>query len=301
MSDPGVPVRAGKSNWSALGYLGVFVWGIAAWRDMAEHDTKCCWEENATPEWMAKTMGFQVPETATDRRAGLKTSSQHDVGLLAFTVPTPEAERFLQPLRREGTEMVPNTHPEKPGYSRSDGFSHLGLPEPETFVEGMRSTSVCPREVKTPESGALRLCVEIHAHEFRPGTTRIYLWAGSEAGIEKPPACRGTRGAVQADRHRPGSVAPDWNAVAAPMPSRLPRLPPPRGRRGEVCGLFGRTSGRVEAEVEPDAPVGSSRVVRRCGEGALTSSDSAQGARRGLTGAPLRPIREAEGHRPLLG
>ncbi|KJY37719.1 hypothetical protein VR46_29965 [Streptomyces sp. NRRL S-444] len=153
-----------------------------------EDQKKCCWEQTATPEWVARTMGLQVPQTATDRRAGLHTNVQYDVALLAFTVPTTEADRLLQPLLREGAQMARNRHPEEPGYTRSDGFTHLGLPEPETLVEGMRITSVCPRDAKTPESDALRLCTKIHAHEFQPGTTRIYLWAGSDAPIEKPPA-----------------------------------------------------------------------------------------------------------------
>ncbi len=157
-------------------------------REPAEHQKNCCWEENATPEWAAGVMGLRVPETATDRRAGHHSNLQYEVALLAFAVPTAEVDRFVQPLRREGTQMVPNISPEQPGYTRSDGFSHLGLPEPETFAEGMRSTSICPREAETPESTALRLCAEIHAHEFQPGTTRIYIWASSDASIEKPPS-----------------------------------------------------------------------------------------------------------------
>ncbi|MFC9297182.1 hypothetical protein ACFTWH_01610 [Streptomyces sp. NPDC057011] len=171
-----------------LGFLGLVLSGMYWLGHPTEDQKKCCWEENATPELVAKTMGFQVPETATDRRAGLHTNLQYDAALLAFTVPTAEADRFLQPLLREGTQMARNRHPEEPGYTRRDGFSHLGLPEPETFTEGMRIASACPREAKTPESGAVRMCTEIHAHEFQPGTTRIYLWAGSEAAIGKPPA-----------------------------------------------------------------------------------------------------------------
>ncbi|MFF4421141.1 hypothetical protein ACFY04_10200 [Streptomyces sp. NPDC001549] len=170
-----------------LGVLGMLVTVVYEMRQPAEAERrKCCWEENATPEWTAGVLGVQVPEAATDRRAGLHSNVQYDAALLAFTVTTAEADRFLQPLLREGAQMARNRHPEEPGYTRSDGFGHLGLPEPETFAEGMRITSVCPREAKTPESGALRLCAKIHAHEFQPGTTRIYLWAGSDASIPKP-------------------------------------------------------------------------------------------------------------------
>ncbi|CAL9540914.1 hypothetical protein SUDANB120_04244 [Streptomyces sp. enrichment culture] len=153
-----------------------------------EEQKNCCWVENATPEWTAKAMGFQVPETATDRRSGFHTNIQYDVVLLAFTVTTAEADQFLKPLQPEGTQLIRNTHPEKPGYTRSDGFSHLGLPEPETFVDGMRLGSLCRGDAKTPQGEAVQFCTKIYAHEFQPGTTRIYLWASSDAPLKKPPA-----------------------------------------------------------------------------------------------------------------
>ncbi|MFF4421472.1 hypothetical protein ACFY04_11905 [Streptomyces sp. NPDC001549] len=171
-----------------LGYAVLLVLGMITWQRLMEHDTKCCWEENATPEWMAGVMGFQVPQAATDRRAGFKTSSQYDVGLLSFTVTTAEADSFLQPLVPPGKKMLPNLDPKAPGYTRSDGFTHLGLPEPETFTEGMRHRSVCHGDAQTPESKALGLCAKIYAHEFQPGATRIYLWAAIEGDIGKPPA-----------------------------------------------------------------------------------------------------------------
>lgn len=203
MSGPAAPSRPARRTWSwrrclavgawvftglcVLGVLGVVLWSMYAFTHPTEEQKNCCWDQNATPEWAARVTGIGVPETATDRRAGLHTNMQYDVALLAFTVPTAEADRFLQPLRREGSQMARNRDPEEPGYTRSDGFTHLGLPEPETFVEGMRITSVCPRDAKTPESDRLRLCAVIHVHEFQPGTTRIYLWASSDANIAKPP------------------------------------------------------------------------------------------------------------------
>ncbi|MFG2877786.1 hypothetical protein ACGFYU_22775 [Streptomyces sp. NPDC048337] len=170
-----------------LGFLGMVLTGMYWFRHPTEDQKKCCWEQNATPEWVAKEMGFQVPETASDRRAGLHTNLQYDAVLLAFTVTTAEADRFLKPLQPEGTQLVRNTHPREPGYTRRDGFSHLGLPEPETFVDGMRIGGLCRGDAKTPEGQAVQFCTDIYAHEFQPGTTRIYLWAGSDAPIEKPP------------------------------------------------------------------------------------------------------------------
>ncbi|MFI8278875.1 hypothetical protein ACIGBH_29120 [Streptomyces sp. NPDC085929] len=218
MSGPAAPAGPGKQKWSwrrrlavgawvfsglcILGVLGTVLVIAYGLRYPTEDQRECCWEQNAAPEWAASVTGLRVPETATDRRPGLHTNVQYDVALLVFTVPTAEADRFLQPLRREGTQMARNRHPEEPAYTRSDGFSHLGLPEPETFVEGMRITSVCPREAKTPESGALRLCAKIHAHEFQPGTTRIYIWAGSDAPIEKPAAEGGALPPTRSDQPR---------------------------------------------------------------------------------------------------
>ncbi|GAA3239661.1 hypothetical protein [Streptomyces lavendulae] len=170
-----------------LGVLGLVLWSMYELTHPTEEQKNCCWEQNVTPEWMARTMGFQVPETATDRRAGLNSNVQYDVALLTFTVTTAEADRFLKPLQREGTQLVRNTHPEEPGYTRSDGFSHLGLPEPETFVDGMRIGGLCHGDTKTPEGQAVQFCTKIYAHEFQPGTTRIYLWASSDANIDKPP------------------------------------------------------------------------------------------------------------------
>ncbi|MFG2295584.1 hypothetical protein [Streptomyces sp. NPDC048603] len=177
------------SGLCVLGVLGAVVWVMYEVRQPAGAERgACCWQENATPEWTAGVLGLRVPETATDRRAGLHSNEQYDAALLAFTVTTAEADRFVRPLRREGTRMLPNPKPEKQGFTRSDGFTHLGLPEPETLVQGMLSTSVCPREAKTPESGALRLCAQLHTHELQPGTTRVYIWAGSDAPIERPPS-----------------------------------------------------------------------------------------------------------------
>lgn len=179
------------SGLCVLGLLGVVLtvtYGLRQPDGAGQARQPCCWAENATPEWVARTMGVQVPETATDRRAGLHSNGQCDVALLAFTVTTPEADRLVRPLRSEGSEMALNRHPEKPGYTRVDGFTHLGLPEPETFVEGMRTGSICPHDAKTPQSESLRLCANVYVHEFQPGTTRIYFWAGSEAPFEKPTA-----------------------------------------------------------------------------------------------------------------
>ncbi|MFH7598984.1 hypothetical protein WDV06_28400 [Streptomyces racemochromogenes] len=181
----GAWVLAGLCVLGGLGWVLMLTYGL---RYPGEGRQQCCWEQNATPDWAATVTGLRVPDTAVDRRAGLHTNMQYDAVLLAFTVRTEEADRFLDPLRRQGTGMARNRHPEQPGHARGDGFAHLGLPEPETLVEGMRVTSVCPHDAQTPESDALRMCAKIHAYEFQPGTTRVYIRAESDANIEKPPS-----------------------------------------------------------------------------------------------------------------
>ncbi|NXY94661.1 hypothetical protein HYE82_09700 [Streptomyces sp. BR123] len=71
------------SGLCVLGVLSLVLMIAYELRYPSEEQKKCCWEENVTPDWMAGTMGFQVPETATDRRAGLHTNAQYDVALLA--------------------------------------------------------------------------------------------------------------------------------------------------------------------------------------------------------------------------
>ncbi|WP_143662237.1 hypothetical protein [Streptomyces sp. Amel2xC10] len=54
-------------------------------------------------------------------------------------------------------------------------FTRLGLTEPETIASDLRKTSLCPEDTKTPEGRRLRSCVDIYAHDFAPGRTRIYV------------------------------------------------------------------------------------------------------------------------------
>ncbi len=156
--------------------------------DQAEQDKKCCWKSGATPHWMSETMGLRIPAAASDRRAGYKTSSRYDIGVLSFTLPSREADTYLSRLVPEDQEMIANLHPEPKGYEPMAPFAHLGLPEPETLVKGARQIGFCPDGLTSPEGRRLRYCVDLFAHEFAPGSTRFYVRSTIEPGVTPPAA-----------------------------------------------------------------------------------------------------------------
>ncbi|MDF9801510.1 hypothetical protein ACH4VQ_35580 [Streptomyces anulatus] len=168
--------------------------GVVSWvaddvsSDLTDQEMTCCWEDGATPAWMSDQLGIRIPEGASDRRSGYKTGQRYDTGLLSFVLPTEEAERYTGRLIRSGTEMIGNSHPEEKDYRPAAAFGHLGVPEPETFVQGLRKASLCPDDLASPEGKYLQRCVDLFAHEFTPGTTRIYVRSTIEPSITPPPA-----------------------------------------------------------------------------------------------------------------
>lgn len=86
--------------------------------------------------------------------------------------------------------MIDNSHPKAKDYRPAAAFGHLALPEPETFVQGLRKTSLCPDDLTTPEGKYLQRCVDLFAHEFTPGTTRIYVRSTIEPSVTPPPAVK---------------------------------------------------------------------------------------------------------------
>ncbi|MFD6278618.1 hypothetical protein ACFWFI_24075 [Streptomyces sp. NPDC060209] len=158
--------------------------------DLLDQEMTCCWEDGATPAWMSVQMGIRIPETASDLRAGYKVGQRYDTGLLSFVLPSEEAETYTGRLIQTGTKMIGNSHPKEKGYRPAAAFGHLGLPEPETFVQGLRKTSLCPDDLATPEGQYLQRCVDLFAHEFTPGTTRIYVRSTIEPSETPPPASK---------------------------------------------------------------------------------------------------------------
>ncbi|MFD9499315.1 hypothetical protein [Streptomyces sp. NPDC060035] len=165
------------------------LWWVAdrAESELSEQEMNCCWEDGATPVWMSGHMGIRIPEAASDRRAGYKVGQRYDTGLLSFVLPSREAETYTNRLVPDGTQLIPNSSPEKKDYRPAARFAHLGLVEPETLVQGLTRGGVCPDELTTPEGKYLQRCVDLFAHEFNPGTTRIYLRSIIEPSVTPPP------------------------------------------------------------------------------------------------------------------
>ncbi|MFF3733948.1 hypothetical protein ACFYXM_27495 [Streptomyces sp. NPDC002476] len=172
--------------------IGVFAWAVDdVETDLLDQEMNCCWEAGATPAWMSGQLGIRIPEAASDRRAGYKVGERHDTGLLSFVLPSKEAETYTGRLLPEDTTLIGNFHPKEKDYRPAAAFSHLGLAEPETLVRGLRQVSLCPDDLDSPEGTYLRRCVDLFAHEFRPGTTRVYVRSTIEPGVTPPPASPG--------------------------------------------------------------------------------------------------------------
>ncbi|OSC73876.1 hypothetical protein B5180_15880 [Streptomyces sp. BF-3] len=161
------------------------------------------WAEGITPAWMSGHMGLDIPATAKSAQAAYEGTSRFDTGILTFTLTRAEAETYLSEHPPQGKWLEPT---EAQAGAPAHDFTHLGLPEPESFKKGIRYGSVCPgspKATKSPEpSGAPDMpygmedgydtsderCVSLYAHEYTPQRTRIYLRAHFEPGISPLPS-----------------------------------------------------------------------------------------------------------------
>ncbi|MFF0593499.1 hypothetical protein [Streptomyces antibioticus] len=159
----------------AGGIAGVVLLGDRAVSETAAKEKNCCWDKGVTPAGLGERIGIRMPEEATDRRAAVKSNSRYSTGLLAFTLAEGTANAYLSRMVPEGTRMIANIAPEPDAYKRDAPFTRLGLAEPETITSGLRKTSLCPEDTGTPEGKYLRGCVDIYAHDFESGRTRIYV------------------------------------------------------------------------------------------------------------------------------
>ncbi|MEU4041309.1 hypothetical protein ACK389_11170 [Streptomyces antibioticus] len=159
----------------AGGIVGLVLLGDRAVSDAGAEERNCCWEKGVTPVGLGERIGIRMPEEATDRRAAVKRNSRYSTGILAFTLAEDTANGYLSRMVPEGTRMIANIVPEPDAYKGDAPFTRLGLTEPETITSDLRKTSLCPEDTGTPEGKRLRSCVDIYAHEFAPGRTRIYI------------------------------------------------------------------------------------------------------------------------------
>lgn len=143
------------------------------------------WAEGITPAWMAEHMKFDVPATAQSARAAYHVQSQFDTGVLAFTLTRAEAEAYLKKNPPSHKLLTPEAA--DPGTKLRD-FAQLGLPEPETFKDGMRYGDICPGgPIDDPYGLDSRNCASLYVHDYAPDRTRIYLRAHFEPGISPLP------------------------------------------------------------------------------------------------------------------
>ncbi|MFE2294560.1 hypothetical protein [Streptomyces sp. NPDC059452] len=168
-----------------------------------DHGADVGWAEGITPAWMSGHMDLDIPATAQSPQAAYEVTSRFDTGILTFTLTRPEAEAYLTENPPQGKWLEPTAaQTDVPAHD----FTHLGLPEPETFKKGVRYGYVCPGAAETtasPEpSGAPDMpyemedgfdtsdkrCVRLYAHEYSPQRTRVYLRAHFDPGISPLPA-----------------------------------------------------------------------------------------------------------------
>ncbi|MFI6344002.1 hypothetical protein [Streptomyces sp. NPDC050560] len=144
----------------------------------AAHDSVCCWEKDAGPDSVSHRIGVRIPASAVDRRAGVKTNARYTTAILAFTLPTRDAESYLARLVPGDVTMVAPLRPGDPVPAEPDSsFRHLRLPEPSRAgpSSGTRTISLCS-DAASEEAARLRHCVDVYrgpaagAHD-----TRLYF------------------------------------------------------------------------------------------------------------------------------
>ncbi len=212
--------------------------------------------EGVTPAWMSGRMGLDIPATAESAQAAYEGTARFDTGLLTFTLTHAEAEAYLSEHPPQGKWLEPT---EAWTGAPADDFTHLGLPEPETFRKDIRYGNVCPgtlrrpgrtvrlRHVRRPVRAPVRPRVHTATHShlpqdpFRTGhrpapgaphrARRLRdLTAPPFAGQPEPP--RAARPSTGPEPHRTGTTRPTthWStdATAPPRPPRpAPCIRPP--------------------------------------------------------------------------
>ncbi|MER6202269.1 hypothetical protein ABT234_33495 [Streptomyces sp. NPDC001586] len=142
------------------------------------------WAAGITPEWMSRQMGLPVPSTAGSPEAAYESTSRYDTGLLTFTLTRAEADTYLKENPPTGKLLEPTAAAAVPPHD----FAHFGLPEPETFKDGLRYGDVCPGSntggptalpsgVPEAYDTSEKRCVLLYLHAYAPDRTRVYLRA----------------------------------------------------------------------------------------------------------------------------
>jgi hypothetical protein len=145
----------------------------------ADQDAACCWDKHASPDSVGDRIGIRTPASATGQHAGVKTNSRYTTAILAFTLPTKDAQAYLVQLIPKGTSMVSPEWPDGTAPPEPDStFRHLGLPEPSTAGPHSKvsTVSLCPKSLggDSPDSD-LKHCVNIYQRPGPSGQTWLYF------------------------------------------------------------------------------------------------------------------------------
>ncbi|MEV5337418.1 hypothetical protein AB0K93_02870 [Streptomyces sp. NPDC052676] len=179
--------RAGGATLGALALLGALA--TTGCSSPAPEDDRIFeqekWAEGITPAWMSEHMRIDVPAQAKDVRAGYQITSQYDIGVLTFTLTRRQAQAFLKKYPPTGKLLEPTAA--ATDVATTD-FRHLGVPEPESFKEGMRYGDICPGYTPTEnDPNSDDHCFELSVHDYAPDRTRVYLREHYEPGISPLP------------------------------------------------------------------------------------------------------------------
>ncbi|MEV8065459.1 hypothetical protein AB0P32_04810 [Streptomyces sp. NPDC085995] len=169
---------------------GVALLGAGDGDPAASRGADTRWAEGVTPAWVSGHMGLDVPVTARSVQAAYKVTSRFDTGLLTFTLTRSEAAAYLKKHPPSGKWLTPTAA--QTGTAPSD-FAHFGLPEPESFQDGMLYGDVCPGApddalATDPYDTSDENCTSLYAYDYAPDRTRIYLRTHFEPGVSPLPA-----------------------------------------------------------------------------------------------------------------
>lgn len=151
----------------------------------SKQDAKCCWEKHATAASVSERLGVHIPASATDQRAGVKQNSRNTIALLAFSLPTRDADAYLAQLLPEDWTMEP---PDGIGgaapVEASSSFRHLGLPEPGTAgpESDVRAVvGLCPDSLGgAAKSDTLKRCIDLYRRPVTGPGDQTWLYFRSQ-------------------------------------------------------------------------------------------------------------------------
>lgn len=169
--------------WIIAGFISVAAVATGALYALSSHmsrevdkQDKCCWIDAVTFDQIVHVIGIDIPNNVTDRRSAFHSGSRWDTGLIAFTLPDEEAERYIKSaIPHKEKKLRPNSSFEMERGDSATPFGEIDLPEPEKIEANLLRTSICPDNTSTKETKNLENCVDIFVHDLADDRTRIYM------------------------------------------------------------------------------------------------------------------------------